>query len=70
MVFFAMTFEHSVVNMFLFPFAIMLGGKFSVMDYLLWNELPVLLGNLVGGLIFTAVPLMVMYKYSSRPSKP
>src|SRR5690606_3423264 len=36
--FFAMTFEHSVVNMFLFPSALMMGGEFSAMDYLVWNE--------------------------------
>ena len=34
MVFFYMVFEHSVVNMFLFPSGLMLGGKFSIMDYL------------------------------------
>jgi hypothetical protein len=32
MVFFGMTFEHSVVNMFLFPSALIMGGNFSVMD--------------------------------------
>ena len=57
MVFFAMTFEHSVVNMFLFPCALLLGAGFSVGDYLLWNELPTLLGNLVGGLAFTGLTL-------------
>ncbi len=57
MVFFAMTFEHSIVNMFLFPFALIMGGKFSIMDYLLWNEIPVVLGNLVGGLAFTGLTL-------------
>ena len=39
-VFFFMTFEHSVVNMFLFPSALIMGGNFSVMDYLIWNEIP------------------------------
>ena len=57
MLFFAMGFEHSVVNMFLFPFAMMMGGNFSVMDYLLWNEIPVALGNLVGGLALTGLAL-------------
>ena len=57
MVFFAMTFEHSVVNMFLFPSAMIMGGKFSVMDYLIWNEIPTALGNLVGGLSFTGLTL-------------
>ncbi len=57
MLFFYMGFEHSVVNMFLFPFGMIVGGQFSVMDYLLWNEIPTVLGNLVGGLAFTGLTL-------------
>ncbi len=57
MVFFAMTFEHSVVNMFLFPSGLLMGGKYSIMDYLIWNEIPTVLGNLVGGLAFTGLTL-------------
>ena len=57
MLFFFMGFEHSVVNMFLFPSAMMMGGDFSVMDYLVWNEIPTVLGNLVGGLAFTGLTL-------------
>ena len=57
MVFFYMTFEHSIVNMFLFPSGLLLGGKFSLMDYLIWNEIPTVLGNLVGGLAFTGLTL-------------
>ncbi len=55
MVFFAMTFEHSVVNMFLFPSALLMGGKFSVTDYIVWNEIPTVLGNLLGGLAFVGL---------------
>ena len=40
MLFFYMGFEHSVVNMFLFPSGLMLGGDFSSGDYLVWNEIP------------------------------
>ena len=57
MLFFYMTFEHSIVNMFLFPSAMIMGGNFSVMDYLIWNEIPTVLGNLVGGLAFTGLTL-------------
>jgi len=57
MLFFAMAFEHSVVNMFLFPSGLILGGNFSVMDYMIWNEIPTVLGNLVGGLAFTGLTL-------------
>ena len=57
MVFFGMSFEHSVVNMFLFPSALLMGGKFSIMDYFIWNEIPTVLGNLVGGIAFTGLTL-------------
>ena len=57
MLFFAMTFEHSVVNMFLFPSALLMGGKFSVADYMIWNEIPTVLGNLLGGITFTGLTL-------------
>ena len=57
MVFFYMVFEHSVVNMFLFPAGLMMGGDFSILDYLWWNEIPTVLGNLVGGLAFTSLTL-------------
>jgi formate/nitrite transporter len=57
MVFFGMTFEHSVVNMFLFPSALLMGGHFSIMDYFIWNEIPTVLGNLIGGLAFTGLTL-------------
>lgn len=57
LVFFYMGFEHSVVNMFLFPSGLMLGGDFSVADYLLWNEIPTVVGNLVGGLTFVGLTL-------------
>jgi formate transporter len=55
--FFGMAFEHSVVNMFLFPSALLMGGNFSVMDYIVWNELPTVVGNMVGGILFTGLTL-------------
>ena len=57
LLFFAMTFEHSVVNMFLFPSAMIMGGDFSIADYFIWNEIPTALGNLVGGIAFTGLTL-------------
>jgi formate transporter len=57
LVFFYMVFEHSVVNMFLFPSGLMLHAPFSISDYLIWNEIPTVLGNLVGGLSFTGLTL-------------
>ena len=57
LVFFYMVFEHSVVNMFLFPAGLMLHAPFSILDYFIWNEIPTVLGNLVGGLSFTGLTL-------------
>ena len=57
LIFFYMGFEHSVVNMFLFPSGLMLGGKFSIMDYMIWNEIPTVVGNLIGGISFVGLTL-------------
>ena len=57
MVFFYMGFEHSIVNMYLFPSGLMLGGNFSIYDYMIWNEIPTVLGNLVGGFTFVGLTL-------------
>jgi formate/nitrite transporter len=65
MLFFFMGFEHSIVNMFLFPFS-MMGGDFTVMDYIIWNELPTALGNLVGGFVFVALPLYYTHVRTSN----
>ena len=68
MLFFYMGFEHSIVNMFLFPSGIMLGGQFSIMDYLVWNEIPTVIGNLVGGLTFVGLTLYATHSRTA-PSR-
>lgn len=60
--FFAQGFEHSVVNMFLIPTGMMLGAKVSVANWWLWNQIPVTLGNLAGGLLFTGLFLYWTYR--------
>ena len=60
--FFAQGFEHSVVNMFLIPTGIMLGAKVTLTDWWLWNQLPVTLGNFIGGFLFTGLFLYWTYK--------
>ncbi len=67
LVFFYMGFEHSIVNMYLFPSGLMMGGNFTIMDYLIWNELPTVIGNLVGGLTFVGATLYsTHYKTGAR----
>jgi len=69
MLFFYMGFEHSIVNMFLFPFSMIMGGDFTVVDYVFWNELPTVLGNLVGGLVFVGLPLYYTHVRTSAERK-
>jgi formate transporter len=64
--FFAQGFEHSVVNMFVIPTGMLFGAKVSLSDWWLWNQLPVTLGNLVGGLLFTG--LFLYWTYSPERS--
>ncbi len=61
LLFFAQGFEHTVVNMSLFPLGLMLGAKAAIGDWLLWNQIPVTLGNLVGGFLFTGLALTFAY---------
>jgi formate/nitrite transporter len=70
MLFFYMGFEHSVVNMFLFPSGLMLGGDFSIMDYFIWNEIPTVVGNLVGGLTFVGLTLYATYARTAKRRDP
>lgn len=68
LVFFYMGFEHSIVNMYLFPSGLMLGGQFTFMDYLVWNEIPTIIGNLVGGLTFVGATLYSTH-YKTAPKR-
>ncbi|GLQ72082.1 formate/nitrite transporter family protein [Vibrio penaeicida] len=60
-IFFGLVFEHAVVNMYLFPLGMMLGAEFTIADWLVWNQIPVTLGNLVGGLLITGMSLYVTH---------
>jgi formate/nitrite transporter len=65
MTFFALGFEHSVVNMYVVPSGMMLGAPVSVGQWLFWNLLPVTVGNLVAGVFFTGVALYATYPAES-----
>ncbi len=60
--FFAQGFEHSVVNMFVIPAGMILGAHVSFHDWWLWNQIPVTLGNVIGGLIFTGLALHLTHR--------
>jgi formate/nitrite transporter len=60
--FFAQGFEHSVVNMFVIPAGMILGARVSVSEWWLWNQVPVTLGNVIGGLVFTGLALHLTHR--------
>ena len=61
-VFFAQGFEHSVVNMFIIPTGMLMGAKITVAEWWVWNQIPVTLGNMVGGFIFTGLALYLTHR--------
>ncbi len=61
MTFFALAYEHVVVNMFVVPTAMLLGADIDFSQWWLWNHIPVTLGNIAGGAIFTGMLLHVTY---------
>ena len=67
-VFFYLGFEHSVVNMFLFPIGLMMGAEFTLYQYIMWNEIPTVLGNLVGGLSLVGLVLYTTH-VRTQPQK-
>ncbi|HEX4040457.1 MAG TPA: formate/nitrite transporter family protein [Xanthobacteraceae bacterium] len=69
-IFFAQGFEHSVVNMFIIPTGMMMGAKVTVAQWWLWNQIPVTLGNLVGGFVFTGLALYITHKPRSMAPAP
>jgi formate/nitrite transporter len=59
--FFAHGYEHSIVNMFVIPAGRLLGAPVPVSTWWLWNQIPVTLGNLLAGVVFTGVSLYMAY---------
>jgi formate/nitrite transporter len=55
--FFAQGFEHSVVNMFVVPAGMLLHAPVSFSNWWLWNQIPVTLGNILSGSLFTGLAL-------------
>jgi formate/nitrite transporter FocA (FNT family) len=59
--FFSQGFEHAVVNMFAIPMGMLLGANVSLSTWWMWNQIPVTLGNLVGGMVFTGLAMYYTY---------
>jgi len=64
--FFAMGYEHMVVNQFIIPTAMLLGAPISEYDFWVGNQAPVTIGNFLGGFLFTGGALGWLY-YTRKP---
>ena len=60
--FFSLGLEHAIVNMFAIPAGIMLGADITIGQWWVWNQAPVLLGNLLGAILFTALPIYFSHR--------
>jgi formate/nitrite transporter len=67
--FFAQGFEHSIVNMFVIPAGMMLKAPVSVGDWWLWNQIPVTLGNILSGSVFTGLAMYATFR-AKKVAKP
>lgn len=68
--FFSQGFEHAVVNMFVIPVGMLLGAHVTVADWWLWNQIPVTLGNLVGGMLCTGLAIYFTHRPAVTAAAP
>lgn len=60
--FFYLGLEHAVVNLFVIPAGMMVGADVGVDDWLVWNQVPVLIGNLIGGFFLLGLPVYLAFR--------
>lgn len=56
--FFALAYEHSIVNAFVVPAGILVGAPVGVAQWIVWNQVPATVGNIVGGGVLTGLALL------------
>lgn len=54
--------------MFVIPAGMMLGASISASQWWMWNQIPVTLGNIVGGALFTGMALY--WTHNARTVQP
>ncbi|HMK23849.1 MAG TPA: formate/nitrite transporter family protein [Terriglobales bacterium] len=67
MMFFALGYEHSIVNMYVIPAGQMLGAPIPIAKWWLWNQIPVTLGNIFAGVVLTAWAFFRTYHTKAGP---
>jgi formate/nitrite transporter len=67
MMFFAHGYEHSIVNMYVMPAGILLGAPVSIGQWWVWNQIPVTIGNIISGALFTGLALYATHAVKPKP---
>src|SRR5215471_8883213 len=65
--FFAQGYEHSIVNMFVIPSGMLFHAPISAGQWWLWNQIPVTIGNIVSGSLFTGLALYSTFRAKPAP---
>jgi formate/nitrite transporter len=65
--FFAQGFEHSIVNMFVIPAGMLFHAPAGMSAWWMWNQIPVTIGNILGGSLFTGLALYSTFGAKSAP---
>ncbi len=68
MTFFAHGYEHSIVNMYVIPAGMLLGAPVSIGKWWIWNQIPVTIGNIISGALFTGLALYITYRVKPAPA--
>ena len=61
LIFFGQGFEHAVVNMFVIPVGMIMGAEVTMSDWWMWNQIPVTIGNIIGGMFFTGIAIYITH---------
>ncbi|HRP90298.1 MAG TPA: formate/nitrite transporter family protein [Edaphocola sp.] len=64
--FFTLGLEHSIVNMFVIPAAILLKANITIADWWMWNQIPATLGNILGGFLMTGLSLFLAFRVKRK----
>lgn len=59
--FYALGYEHAVVNMYLIPAGMLFGAPISAAEWWIWNQIPVTVGNILGGSVLTGAALFAVF---------
>jgi formate/nitrite transporter len=66
--FFAQGYEHSIVNMFVIPAGMLLHAPVSFGNWWLWNQIPVTIGNILSGSLFTGLAFYSTFGAKTAPA--